>query len=148
MGDAVDYVIARLGQHAAGIPVPMDSSDRSAGSQGALGWAFLDRRAPRAALIHRSYCAEHPDAVSNERLEFLGDAVLGLAVTDSRLHEYPELPEGELAKLRASVVNAEVLGRSWPSPSALGPALIARQGRGRVGRPRRSRRSWPTRWRP
>ena len=75
--------------------------------EGALGWVFLDRRHLDAALIHRSYCAENPDSVSNERLEFLGDSVLGLAVTDYVYAAYPALPEGELAKLRASVVNAE-----------------------------------------
>lgn len=66
-------------------------------------------------MTHRSYCAEHPDVESNERLEFLGDAVLGLAVTDHIHATYPDLPEGQLAKLRASVVNtatlAEVAGR-------------------------------------
>lgn len=67
------------------------------------------------STTHRSYCAEHPDVESNERLEFLGDAVLGLAVTDHIHATYPDLPEGQLAKLRASVVNtatlADVAGR-------------------------------------
>src|SRR6202035_4754942 len=63
------------------------------------------------ALIHRSYCAEHPVASANERLEFLGDAVLGLVVTVYVYEQFPDLPEGELAKLRASVVNAEVLAQ-------------------------------------
>lgn len=74
-----------------------------------LAHEFDDPTALDAALVHRSYCAEHPDAASNERLEFLGDAVLGLVVTVYVFEEYPELPEGELAKVRASVVNAEVL---------------------------------------
>lgn len=47
--------------------------------------------------------------VSNERLEFLGDAVLGLVVTDHLFRSYPDLPEGELAKVRASLVNSEAL---------------------------------------
>ena len=67
--------------------------------QAAIGWSFRDAAHLERALIHRSYCAEHPEAVSNERLEFLGDAVLGMVVTDFAFHEYPELPEGELAKL-------------------------------------------------
>jgi ribonuclease III len=75
----------------------------------ALGHRFRNRAHLEAALVHRSYCAEHADAESNERMEFLGDAVLGLSVTDFAFVEYPELPEGELAKLRASVVNAEAL---------------------------------------
>ena len=77
--------------------------------QDALGHRFAQPEHLEAALIHRSYCAEHPATCSNERLEFLGDAVLGLSVTVHIFHTYPELPEGELAKLRASVVNAEVL---------------------------------------
>lgn len=61
------------------------------------------------ALTHRSYCAENEGTESNERLEFLGDAVLGLAVTDYIHSTYPDLPEGQLAKLRASVVNTSAL---------------------------------------
>lgn len=67
------------------------------------------------ALTHRSYCAENPSTASNERLEFLGDSVLGLVVTDYIYSSYTGLPEGQLAKLRASVVNtitlAELGGR-------------------------------------
>jgi ribonuclease-3 len=76
-----------------------------------LGWRFRDRAVLLGALAHRSWCAEHAEAESNERLEFLGDAVLGLVVTDRVYHLYPELPEGELAKVRAAVVNAEVLAQ-------------------------------------
>lgn len=60
-------------------------------------------------MAHRSWCAESGGCQSNERMEFLGDAVLGLVVTDHIYRAYPDLPEGELSKLRASVVNAEVL---------------------------------------
>jgi ribonuclease-3 len=60
------------------------------------------------AVTHRSYCAEN-GLVSNERLEFLGDAVLGIVVTDHIFSTYPAMPEGELAKLRASVVSAATL---------------------------------------
>jgi len=95
--------------------------------EGALGWAFVAPSHLEAALVHRSYCAEHPDAVSNERLEFLGDAVLGLAVTDHVYATYPELPEGELAKLRASVVNAEVLAEVAVT-IGVGPALALGKG--------------------
>ena len=92
-----------------------------------LGWEFVDPSHLEAALVHRSYCAEHPDATSNERLEFLGDAVLGLAVTDHVYANYPELPEGELAKLRASVVNAEVLAEV-AADVGLGPCLLLGKG--------------------
>ncbi|MDQ6836895.1 MAG: ribonuclease III [Actinomycetota bacterium] len=61
------------------------------------------------SLAHRSWCAEHPGMQSNERLEFLGDSVLGLVVTQFLFRTYPELPEGELAKVRASVVNSSAL---------------------------------------
>ena len=61
------------------------------------------------ALSHRSWCAEHPGNPSNERLEFLGDAILGMVVTDRIFRDYPDLPEGELAKVRASVVSAVAL---------------------------------------
>jgi ribonuclease III len=60
-------------------------------------------------LCHRSWCAENPGSSSNERLEFLGDAVLGLVVTDHLFRTHPEMPEGELAKVRASVVNSAAL---------------------------------------
>jgi ribonuclease III len=61
------------------------------------------------ALTHRSYAYENGGLEPNERLEFLGDAVLGLIVTDHLFCTHPELPEGQLAKLRASVVNMHAL---------------------------------------
>ena len=61
------------------------------------------------ALTHRSYAYEHGGLPTNERLEFLGDAVLGLVVTDALYRDHPDLPEGALAKLRASVVNTRAL---------------------------------------
>ena len=74
-----------------------------------LGYEFTDRLRLEAALAHRSWCAETEGVPSNERLEFLGDSVLGLVVTDFIYREYPALPEGELAKVRSSVVNAQAL---------------------------------------
>jgi ribonuclease III len=61
------------------------------------------------ALTHRSYAYEHGGLPTNERLEFLGDSVLGLVVTDALYRTHPDLPEGQLAKLRASVVNTRAL---------------------------------------
>jgi ribonuclease-3 len=61
------------------------------------------------ALTHRSFAYENGGLPTNERLEFLGDSVLGLVVTDSLFREYPDLPEGQLAKLRAAVVNMRAL---------------------------------------
>ncbi len=74
-----------------------------------MGRPFADRGLLARAMAHRSWCAEVPGNESNERLEFLGDAVLGLVVTDYLYRNYPDLPEGQLAQVRASVVNAEVL---------------------------------------
>ncbi len=74
-----------------------------------LGRPFDDRELLARAMAHRSWCAEVPGNLSNERLEFLGDAVLGLVVTDYLYRTYPDLPEGQLAQVRASVVNAEAL---------------------------------------
>jgi ribonuclease III len=67
------------------------------------------------ALTHRSYSYENGGIPTNERLEFLGDSVLGVVVTDALYREHPDLPEGQLAKLRAAVVNMRALaevGRS------------------------------------
>ena len=61
------------------------------------------------ALVHRSWCAENPGHDSNERLEFLGDAVLGVIITDHAYHAYPTLSEGELTDVRKAVVNAVTL---------------------------------------
>ena len=61
------------------------------------------------ALTHRSYAYENGGLPNNERLEFLGDSVLGLVVTDTLYSAHPELPEGQLAKLRAAVVNMRAL---------------------------------------
>jgi ribonuclease-3 len=61
------------------------------------------------ALTHRSYAYEHGGLPTNERLEFLGDAVLGLTVTDELFRRHPERPESDLAKMRAGVVNTQAL---------------------------------------
>ena len=61
------------------------------------------------ALTHRSYAYENGGLPTNERLEFLGDSVLGLVVTAALYNRHPELPEGQLAKLRAAVVNMRAL---------------------------------------
>ena len=61
------------------------------------------------ALTHRSYAYENGGLPTNERLEFLGDSVLGVIITDALYRTHPTLPEGRLAKLRASVVNMHAL---------------------------------------
>src|SRR6185312_16242500 len=61
------------------------------------------------ALTHRSYAYEHGGLPTNERLEFLGDAVLELTVTAEIFRRYPDRSEGELAKLKSAVVNTQAL---------------------------------------
>ena len=69
----------------------------------------VDSQLLERALTHRSYAYENGGLPTNERLEFLGDSVLGLVVTDALFHRHPELSEGQLAKLRAAVVNMRAL---------------------------------------
>jgi ribonuclease III len=79
-------------------------------------------------MAHRSWCSEQIEPVaSNERLEFLGDAVLGLVVTDHIFGRYPDLPEGELAKVRATVVSAAALAEIAVELD-LGDALLLGKG--------------------
>jgi ribonuclease-3 len=92
-----------------------------------LGGRGLDLGLLEQALTHRSWCAEVVGEESNERLEFLGDAVLQMVVTDHIYRSYPHLPEGELAKVRASVVNSASLAQV-AAILELGPAL--RLGKG------------------
>ena len=81
-----------------------DTADLLHALQIPLGGGLLER-----ALMHRSFAYENGGLPTNERLEFLGDSVLGLIVTDTLFREYPDLPEGQLAKLRAAVVNMRAL---------------------------------------
>jgi ribonuclease-3 len=74
-----------------------------------LGYEFADLALLGQALTHRSWCAEHAGYASNERLEFLGDAVLGLVVTDEIYTRMPEAGEGQLSRVRAAVVCAPAL---------------------------------------
>ncbi len=75
----------------------------------AVGHEFADLELLRRAMAHRSWCAEHPGEPSNERLEFLGDAVLGWVIADIAFHQFDTLAEGILTDLRKSVVNATAL---------------------------------------
>ncbi|HEX2266758.1 MAG TPA: ribonuclease III [Actinomycetota bacterium] len=98
----------------------------------ALGIRFRNDALRRAALSHRSYAFERGSTSTNERLEFLGDAVLGLVVTDVAFHAFPELSEGELAKLRAAVVNMTTLA-DVARELGLGPALLLGRGEEQSG---------------
>ena len=131
------------GPHVAGDPEAGErvaservASDQVAGDQVAgeqaglaarLAWDVGNPELFAQALAHRSWCAEHPGREPNERLEFLGDAVLGLVVTDYLYRTYPDLPEGELAKSRAAVVNSASLA-STARELGLGNALFLGKG--------------------
>ena len=75
----------------------------------ALGDPVLDPELLQRALTHRSYAYENGQIPTNERLEFLGDSVLGVVVTEALYLAHPDFSEGRLAKLRAAVVNARAL---------------------------------------
>jgi ribonuclease-3 len=93
----------------------------------ALGYRFRDPAILEAALVHRSFQAEHPEVVDNERFEFLGDAVLGLAITAFIYGEYPAMSEGQMAKVRAAAVSRDDLATI---ATGIGLAPHIRLGRG------------------
>lgn len=91
------------------------------------------------ALTHRSYLNENNDAIEdNERLEFLGDAVLDFIVAEWLYNHYPEKPEGDLTRLRAALVHTDQLA-NFAKQIDLGPAI--RLGRGEVHAGGRERKS-------
>lgn len=95
----------------------------------------LDAKLLRRALTHRSYAYEHGGLPHNERLEFLGDSVLGVVVTEALYRAHPDLPEGRLAKLRASVVNMRALAdvARGIGPDGLGAFLYLGRGEESTG---------------
>jgi ribonuclease III len=92
-----------------------------------LGREFDDPNLLVQAVSHRSWCAEAGGHPSNERLEFLGDAVLGLVVADHCYRAYPSSTEGDMAQVRAAVVNTNVLAEV---AAELGLGQAVRLGRG------------------
>jgi ribonuclease-3 len=105
-----------------------------AGLTEALG-VTIDAELLRRALTHRSYAYEHGGLPHNERLEFLGDSVLGIIVTESLYRTHPDLPEGRLAKLRASIVNMRALASVARDigPNGLGAFLHLGRGEEATG---------------
>jgi ribonuclease III len=81
--------------------------------QNTLGMSFNNPSLLELAMIHSSFINENPGIApaSNERLEFLGDAVLGLVVAEKLYHDYPESDEGELTRLRSALVRKEMLAQ-------------------------------------
>lgn len=97
-----------------------------------LGHAFVDRALFDQALTHRSYGATH-----NERLEFVGDAVLNCAIGTALFRRFPDLPEGDLSRARASLVNQETLA-SLARELGLGAQMRLGEGELRSGGTQRS----------
>jgi ribonuclease-3 len=95
---------------------------------------FKNKGLLKTAFIHRSYLNEHPNEklAHNERLEFLGDAVLGLIVSNYLYNEYPNHPEGDLTNFRSSLVNARTLSKA-ASILKLGDCLYLSRGEEATG---------------
>lgn len=98
----------------------------------AIGHRFSNLMLLRQALVHRSYTAEHPEEPHNERLEFLGDTVLELVVTERLFNDYPEMAEGEMAKVRAALVNEATLAET-AAGIGLGEHLVLGKGEEMTG---------------
>ncbi|MER7152647.1 ribonuclease III [Streptomyces lydicus] len=112
-----------------GEPAPADTASSHTLLEGRLGYKLESALLVRA-LTHRSYAYENGGLPTNERLEFLGDSVLGLVVTDTLYRIHPDLPEGQLAKLRAAVVNSRALAEVG---RGLDLGAFIRLGRGEEG---------------
>lgn len=92
-----------------------------------LGHTFANVELLREALIHRSWQAEHDEPLSNERLEFLGDAVLGWVIADIAYHRLDDMQEGKLTDLRRSVVNTFALA-DIARQIGIGPYVLLGKG--------------------
>lgn len=113
-------------------PVPLDPGppDSVRTLENRLSFAFADRYTAQAALTHKSYVNEHRDEAGltdNERLEFLGDAVIDLAVSHRLMERFPSAREGELSKMRAAVVDEQGLSEMG---RAMDLGSLLRLGRG------------------
>lgn len=94
-----------------------------------LGLTFRDKTLLQRALTHRSYLNEYPGFLleDNERLEFLGDAVLDFLTAEYLYHRFPEMSEGQLTSLRSALVRTETLA-SFASQIGLGPLIFLGRG--------------------
>lgn len=102
-----------------------------------LGYTFKNTELIGTALTHSSYANEH-HCQSNERLEFIGDSILGMVVATYLFHRYPEMPEGKMTRLRAELVCEQSL---WEVASKLGFGRMLHLGKGEAlsgGRERHS----------
>jgi ribonuclease-3 len=111
-----------------GEPAGTPASNRARETlQSKLGVSFQDPSLYEVALTHRSFAYENDVAETNERLEFLGDAILSLCVTDLLYKRFPDLLEGDLAKLRASLVSEPALAEI-AAELGLGDAVMLGRG--------------------
>ncbi len=94
-----------------------------------LGFVFDDKSLLQRALTHRSFLNENPDLpwLDNERLEFLGDAILGFVTAEHLYHRFPEMKEGDLTSLRAALVRGQTLAE-FATQLDLGPYLLISRG--------------------
>jgi len=94
-----------------------------------LGYVFDDKSLLQRALTHRSFLNENPDLpwLDNERLEFLGDAILGFVTAEHLYHRFPEMKEGDLTSLRAALVRGQTLAE-FSTQLNLGPFLLISRG--------------------
>lgn len=97
-----------------------------------LQHAFADPDLLGRSLTHRSWCAEHAGFRSNERLEFLGDSVLGMIVTDELFVRHPDADEGHLSRIRASVVCSPALAE-MAQELGIGEVLLLGKGEAASG---------------
>ncbi len=113
--------------------IPLDSEQLDAVEE-ALNATFNDRSLLTLALTHQSYVNEHPDVppVSNERLEFLGDSIVGMIVADRMFTGAPDLPEGDLTVRRSQVVRRETLAKA-ARKIGLGEWLVMGKGEATAG---------------
>src|SRR5215210_3953783 len=117
------------------LPIPYEGAPPKrpvAELEEAIGYTFKQADYLKTALVHKSYLHEVSSATSNERLEFLGDAVLDLIVSDNLFHEHPDLPEGQLSALRGTLVRLNTLA-DVAAPLQLGEYLYMSRGEEAAG---------------
>ena len=137
---ALAVTVARLSKSETG--TVRASRDQNVSCPDVGGWPFLtlleelgircDPQLLDLALTHRSYAFENGGIPTNERLEFLGDAILEVGVTDYLYRAFPDKPEGQLAKLRSAVVSTVSLGQ-LARRLGIGPQVKLGRGEERTG---------------
>lgn len=114
--------------------------------QAAIGYTFVQPKLLQEALVHPSWRNERGGPVDNQRLEFLGDAVLGLVVTEALLQALPQRREGQLTALKSQLVRESSLA-IVAERLELGKVLQLGRGEHLTGA-EADRLCWPTLWKP